>query len=260
MQSSVYSALFGALTNEHRLNNISNNLANINTTGYKRDQLAFKDTFVMFAHDQIMEPVANVRSEKLFPDPKLMAKPRIALAQTDFTPGAVKVTGGPLDMAIHGEGFFKIQTPDGEYLTRNGKFRQSADGTLVTDRGYPVMGDGGPVELPRNAHIVVGSKGEIYANNAQVAQLQVVTFDDMRGLEKHGQNMFRVREGADVAEQPAALATVQQGALESANVEVVSEMVNMIEAHRQFEAYTKIMKTSGELDKNSTQRLGKASA
>ncbi|SIO39334.1 flagellar basal-body rod protein FlgF [Halodesulfovibrio marinisediminis] len=260
MQSSVYSALFGALTNEHRLNNISNNLANINTTGYKRDTLAFKDTFVKFAHDEIMEPVANVRSEKLFPEPKHMARPRIALAQTDFTPGAVKVTGGPLDVAIHGEGFFKIQTPDGEFLTRNGKFRQSNDGTLVTDRGYPVLGDGGPITLPRNANVIVGKRGELYANNVQVGQIQLVTVDDLRGLEKLGQNMFRVREGADIAEQPAAQAELQQGALESANVEVVSEMVNMIEAHRQFEAYTKIMKTSGELDKNSTQRLGKSSA
>lgn len=260
MQSSVYSALFGALTNEHRLNNISNNLANINTTGYKRDTLAFKDTFVKFAHDQIMEPVANVRSEKLFPDPKLMARPRIALAQTDFTPGAVKLTGGPLDVAIHGEGFFKVQTPDGDYLTRNGKFRQSADGTLVTDRGYPVLGDGGPITLPRNANVIVGKRGELYANNVQVGQLQLVTFEDLRGLEKLGQNMFRVRDGSDIVEQPAAQAELQQGALESANVEVVSEMVNMIEAHRQFEAYTKIMKTSSELDKNSTQRLGKSSA
>ncbi|OBQ51873.1 flagellar basal-body rod protein FlgF [Halodesulfovibrio spirochaetisodalis] len=260
MQSSVYSALFGALTNEHRLNNISNNLANINTTGYKRDTLAFKDTFVMFAHDQIMEPVANVRSEKLFPEPKLMAKPRIAVAQTDFSPGAVKLTGGPLDMAIHGEGFFKIQTPDGEYLTRNGKFRQSTDGTLVTDRGYPVLGDGGPIELPRNAKVIVGERGEVYANNVQVGQLQLVTYDDLKSLEKLGQNLFRVRDGSNAAEQPAATASIQQGALESANVEVVSEMVNMIEAHRQFEAYTKVMKASSELDKNSTQRLGKSSA
>ena len=259
MDKSVYSALFGALTNEHRLNNISNNLANINTTGYKRDALAFKDTFVLFAHDQIMEPVANVRSEKLFPEPKLMAKPRIALAQTDFSPGAVKVTGGPLDVAIHGEGFFKIQTPDGEFLTRNGKFRQSTDGTLVTDRGYPVLGDGGPITLPRNANIVVGDRGEVLANNVQVGRLQLVTFDDLRGLEKYGQNLFRIREGSDIAEQPAAQAMVQQGALESANVEVVSEMVNMIEAHRQFEAYTKVMKASDELDKSSSQRLGKAS-
>lgn len=259
MDKSVYSALFGALTNEHRLNNISNNLANINTTGYKRDALAFKDTFVLFAHDQIMEPVANVRSEKLFPEPKLMAKPRIAVAQTDFTPGPVKVTGGPLDVAIHGEGFFKIQTPDGEFLTRNGKFRQSTDGTLVTDRGYPVLGDGGPVTLPRNANIVVGDKGEILANNVEVGRLQLVTFDDLRGLEKYGQNLFRIREGSDIAEQPAEQAMVQQGALESANVEVVSEMVNMIEAHRQFEAYTKVMKASGELDTSSSQRLGKAS-
>ncbi|MCG8530161.1 MAG: flagellar basal-body rod protein FlgF [Desulfovibrionales bacterium] len=260
MESSTYSALFGALTNEHRLNNISNNLANINTTGFKRDTLAFKDTFVMFAHDQIMEPVANVRSEKLFPEPKLMAKPRIALSQTDFSQGTVKVTGGTLDLAIVGEGFFKVQTPDGDFLTRNGKFRQSTDGTLVTDRGYPVLSDGGPITLPRNAKVVIGEQGEIIANNVQVAQLQLVTFEDLRGLEKLGQNMFRVREGSDIVEQPAEQASIQQGALETANVEVVSEMVNMIEANRQFEAYTKVMKASSELDKSSTNRLGKSSA
>lgn len=260
MQDSMYSALFGALSNEHRLNSITNNLANVNTTGYKKDQLAFKDTFIMFAHDQIMEPVANVRSKKLFPDPIHIAKPRIAVSKTDFSQGSLKVTGGTLDVALHGEGFFKVQTPNGDYVTRNGHFRQSADGTLITEQGWPVLGNGGPITLPPNSQVHINESGEIYANDTLIDQLQVVTYENLDVLEKRGQNLFQPRPGQQPAELPAEGTSVAQGFLEAANVEVVTEMVNMIEAQRQFEAYTKIMQSTDALDKDAIQRVAKSRA
>ncbi len=258
MQDSMYSALFGALSNEHRLNSITNNLANVNTTGYKRDQLAFADTFVMFAHDQIMEPVATVRSKKLFPEPIHIAKPRLAVSQTDFTQGSLRVTGAPLDVALHGEGFLKVQTPDGDYYTRNGHFRQSADGTLITEQGWPVLGTGGPIVIPPNAQVHISEDGQIFNGDEVLGQLQVVSFEDPTILEKRGRNLFQPRAGVQPAEQPAEGTVVTQGFLETANVEVVTEMVNMIEAQRQFEAYTKVMQSTDTLDKDAIQRVSKS--
>lgn len=111
MQEGMLSSLFGALTNEHRMNNISNNLANVNTTGYKRDVISFKDTMQLFAHDQIMEPIANVRSKKLFPEPMHVARPRIAVAHTDFEQGSMRYTGNPLDVALSGNAFSRCAPP-----------------------------------------------------------------------------------------------------------------------------------------------------
>ncbi|MFV0423632.1 flagellar basal-body rod protein FlgF [Oleidesulfovibrio sp.] len=258
MQDSMYSALFGALTNEHRLNNIANNLANVNTTGYKRDVLAFKDTFLSFAHDEVMEPIPNVRSKKMFPEPIHIAKPRIALAKTDFTQGGLKLTGAPLDVAIQGEGFFKVRTPEGEFYTRNGNFRQTFDGQLVTQQGWPVIGTGGDIQLPPRSNITIAENGSIYANGELVGQIQVVNIDNPITLEKQGSNLFRLREGAGGQEVPVENPMVLQGFTEAANVEVVSEMVNMIEAHRQFEAYQKIMQATDAVDKMATDKVGRA--
>lgn len=260
MQDSMYSALFGALTNEHRLNNIANNLANVNTTGYKRDVLAFKDTFLSFAHDEVMEPIPNVRSKKMFPEPIHIAKPRIALAKTDFSQGSLKLTGGTLDMAVHGDGFFKVRTPDGEFYTRNGNFRQTSDGQLVTQQGWPVLGAGGDIQIPPRANLTVAENGTIYADGEEVGQVQVVTLDNLDALEKQGSNLFRLREGAEAQEVPVENPVVLQGFLETANVEVVTEMVNMIEANRQFEAYQKIMQTTDAVDKMATTQVGRGRA
>ncbi len=258
MQDSMYSALFGALSNEFRLNSIANNLANVNTTGYKRDTLAFKDTFIMFAHDQIMEPVATIRSKKLFPEPILIAKPRLAEAKTDFSQGSLRLTGDPLDVAIHGDGFFKLQTPDGDFVTRNGHFRQTSDGTLVSEQGWPVMGENGPIILPAGGQVTINDTGQIFSDGEPVDQLQLVTYGDLDVLEKRGNNLYQLRPDELAAEIPAENASVEQGFLEVANVEVVTEMVNMIEAQRQFEAYTKVMQSTDTLDKDAIQRVGKA--
>lgn len=257
MQSSMFSGLFGALTAEMRLNNISNNLANVNTTGYKQDNLAFRDTFVMYAHDQIMEPTFSVRSKKLFPDPDHKARVRPAVAQTDFSQGSMKVTGSKLDVAISGKGFFKIQTPQGEYYSRNGHFNLSAEGIIVTDQGFPVLGDGGPVTIPAGTKdIVIAEDGRVYADEAMVGQIGVVAVDDEGGLEKLGNNMYRPRNGREVAEVESD-AVLAQGFVETANVNVVYEMVNMIEAQRQFEAYQKIMQTSDTIDKTAVEKVGR---
>ena len=261
MQESMFTGVFGALSAEHRLNNIANNLANVNTSGYKRDVLAFKDTMIQFAHDQIMEPIANVRSEKLFPEPQLAARVRLAVAETDYTQGAMQVTGNPLDVAITGEGFFRIQTQEGTFLSRNGAFVVDGSGQIMTKQGHTVLGDaGGAITVPpgtRDVHI--DAEGRVFADAVQVGTISLVNVDDASNLEKLGGNMYKPRAGVAVAEDNAYTggARLNQGFLETSNVEVVSEMVNMIEAHRFFEAMQKIMQSSDSVDKEAIQKVGR---
>jgi len=257
MQDSMYSALFGAMSQEHRLNIIANNLANVNTTGYKQDRFAFENTMIEFAHDRIMQPVNSLRDPELFPKPVHLSKVRLADERVDFSQGGMKDTGGPLDLAIMGQGFFKVQTEVGEFYTRNGNFQVNPDGTLVTSQGFPVLAGGGPVQIPANAQVRVDATGAITANGEDLGQLDVVTLDDLTAMRKYGNNLFTIDEQSDAQEIPAEDAQVAQGYLEQPNVNVVEEMVNMIEAHRAFEAYQKVISTSSETDKNVIMKVGK---
>lgn len=256
MQDSMYSALFGALSNEHRLDVIANNLANANTTGYKQDRLAFKDVMIHFAHDQIMEPVTDLRAPRLLPGPTIMAKARLAMARTDFSQGGMRESGNPLDMAIMGEGFFKVRTSEGDFYTRNGNFHLTPQGVLVTGDGYEVLGGGGPVTIGQG-DVVIGPSGRIMINGEEAGTIDVVTVDNLDGLEKVGNNLFRIRNGSEAQETAADDFELVQGYLEAANINVVEEMVNMIETQRAYEAYSKVIKNTDEIDEKVITRVGR---
>lgn len=249
MEMSMYSALFGALSTETRLNISANNLANVNTTGYKRDRVSFEDTFFRYAHDYDMDPRGNIREKQLLPRADLVAQPRLAMQQIDFSQGALTATGNPLDVAIQGPGFFKVAAPGGSAYTRNGAFHRSAEGMLVTDQDMPVLGNGGPIQLP-DGRASIDATGAVYVDGAQVGQLDVVTVQNPEALEKFGANLYLPQAGATVQEgmAEAGRTEVAQGFLEKPNVEVVEEMVSMIETQRTFEAYQKVMTSSNELD------------
>lgn len=260
MQDAMFSGLFGALTTEHRMNFIANNLANVNTNGYKKDTVAFKDTMASFAHDEIREPLMNCRSKPLFPEPKNLARPRIAVSQTDFSQGAMHFTGDPLDLAITGDAFFKITTPTGDFYSRNGHFLRTADGTVVTPQGWPVQGAGGNVVIPAGTRSVqISEDGQVLADGEIVNSINLVTVDNLTNLEKMGRNLYRPRPNVNVVEQDALAggARVAQGFIETSNVEVVSEMVNMIETNRQFEAYQKVMQSADSVDREAISKVGR---
>ncbi len=250
MEMSMYSALFGALSTETRLNLSANNLANINTTGYKRDRVAFEDTFKRYAHDYHMDPRGDIRQKELLPRADLVAQPRLAMQKIDFSQGALQLTGNPLDLAIQGPGFFKVASGGGTYYTRNGAFHRSSQGMLVTDQDFPVLGNGGPIQIPDGREISVDATGAVYVDGGQVAQIDVVAVQNPDALQKFGSNLYMPQDGATIQEgAPLAGATqVAQGYLEKPNVEVVEEMVSMIETQRSFEAYQKIITGSSELD------------
>jgi flagellar basal-body rod protein FlgG len=260
MQNSMYTALFGALSNEHRMNNIANNLANVNTTGYKRDMLAFRDTFLMYAHDRIMEAQSNLKQEKLFPEPVHLARTRLAYAKTDFEQGSLKATDAPFDLAIAGNGFFKVRTPQGDFYTRNGHFQVTDEGVIVTEQGFRVLGDGGELTVPPGVkNFTIAENGAIYADGGLVGQIGLVDVDNHLFLEKLGGNMYRQRPGTNLAEIEAD-GYMAQGFLEVSNVNPVHEMVNMIEAQRQYEAYAKVMQSTEALDRETISKVGRGRA
>ncbi len=255
MQDSSYSAVFGALTQQHRLDTIANNLANVNTTGFKGDKQAFEDTFRRYAHD-LLDPNTNLNDKVPWPKGNILAQPRISGNVVDMSQGAMKSTGNPLDLAISGDGFFRIQTPEGEFLTRQGVYHRSAEGYIVDGHGNQLLGEGGPIQLPETGSVLVDAKGTLSVDGEQIDTISLVRVEDPRALEKVGNSLLRIRPDAKVQAVPAEDSAVEQGFLEAANVEVVSEMVNMIEALRIFEAYQKMISGSFEQDKKAIAEVG----
>lgn len=258
MQQSSISALFGALSNETRLNIIANNLANANTAGYKADKVAFQDVFQRMASDYAPDARNDLKQKNLLPRPMIVAKPRLAEQTVDMTQGSLEATGNTFDLALSGPGFFRVQTPEGQFLTRNGQFYRNAQGQLVTNQGYPVLGESGTINIPDGKVVSVNAGGQILVDNQVAGTLGIVDVANTKELQKVGQSFFTGANGAQPATRPVdgTRTTVNQGYIEKPNVEVVTEMVGMIEAHRSFEAYTKIISSSQDMDKQVTSQVG----
>ncbi|NDV17843.1 flagellar basal-body rod protein FlgF [Pseudodesulfovibrio sp. JC047] len=256
MRNSTYSALFGALSNEMRMSSIANNLANVNTSAFKKDTLAFHDTFTRFAHDSLIDGKNHLRGKDLFPKANVMAKPRLSAQQTDFSQGSLQETGNQLDLALSGEGFFKVQSGNGDVLyTRAGNFLPDSTGMLRTQDGNTVMVDGGPLTLPPGARVEVDPSGNVSINGNPAGSLDLVSFDDLAQVERLGANYYTVPEGT--AEIPPEDITVQQGFLEKGNVDVVTEMVAMIETQRAFTMYSKMIQTAHDTDQKLITQVGR---
>ena len=255
MQESSYSATFGALVQQNRLDIIANNLANVNTTGFKGDKLAFQDTFRRHAHD-LLDPNTTLERQVPWPKGHLLAQTKVAEQVIDFSQGSLKATGNPLDLAISGEGFFRVQTPEGEFLTRQGVYHRSSEGLVVDGHGNRLLGDGGPLQIPETGVVLVGDDGSLTVDGERIDTISLVTVEDLQSLEKAGNSLLRVRPETLVQPVATGTASIEQGFLESANVEVVGEMVNMIEAIRAFEAYQKMITGTFEQDKKAIAEVG----
>ena len=258
MRESMYSAIFGAMTNEHRLDVIANNLANASTNGFKKDSYAFQDTFQRFAHDYLVDAKPYVQAESIWPKPYIQARTRMSGQFSDMSQGSLQVTDNALDVALVGDGFFKVRTPEGDFMTRNGSFQLSADGRLITEQGFEVLGGGSAITLPRDNKIEIDANGIITADGNQVGVLDLVNVSDPKSLEKHGRNLYQLRKGSKATEIAADKLQVQQGYLEKSNVEIVGEMVNMMEAQRAFEINQKLMTTTDTMESLVINKVGQA--
>ncbi len=244
MDASMWIAKTGLDAQQTRMAVISNNLANVNTTGFKRDRASFEDML----YQNVRQPGAQVSINNQAPT-GLMLGTGVRLVSTEKThvQGSLVTTKGALDLAIQGEGFFQITQPDGTVAyTRDGGFKKSATGQLVTAGGQPLAP---ALLIPQNAAtITVGQDGIVSVELAgggqqQIGQIQIARFVNPAGLQSMGQNLLRETPASGPAQvtNPGAngAGTLSQGSLEASNVNVVEEMVSMIETQRAYEINSK---------------------
>lgn len=214
---------------------VANNIANANTTGYRAETLTFT------------EYVRRTGGG----DSLSMATARVH--QTDFAQGSLEQTGGAFDLAIEGEGFFMVQTPDGPRLTRAGHFGPNENGDLVTPEGYPVLDSGGaPLFVPQGAGpIGIGADGTVSAGGAPVGQVGLFLPRDPLSLVREAGTLFRSDAGAD----PTPAARVLQGFLEGSNVDPVTELARMIEVQRTYEAGQGFLEREDERIRKTIQAI-----
>ena len=218
-----------------RLNQVTNNLANVDTTGYKREDLTFWE--MMYKTDNKFERVGKAIHDV-----------------TNLKEGGYMQTNNSLDLAIHGNGYFKVQTPNGERLTRAGQFLVNSEQQLVNQQGHLVLAGGGPIVINGN-DVAIGKDGSVSVDGQLAGVIEMVTAANLDDLQKEGSNLFKIINGG--AEEPATEATMSQGYLEKSNVSVMSEMTAMLDLHRAYEAQQKIVSSIDDMDGKAISRVGK---
>lgn len=244
MDKALFIAMTGAKHNMLAQANRANNLANISTTGFRADFEQSRSMGVYYGDGQPTRAYAMTESPR-----------------ADFTSGAMIATNNPLDIAIQGDGFIAVQSPDGtEAYTRAGNMAVDATGMLRTANGLPVLGAAGPINIPENEKVQVGSDGIISVIGqgqgpeamVEVAQIKLVN-PDIQNLEKGDDGLFRQRDG-EIA-LPAVEVSVRSGMLESSNVNAIEEFTQILSLARQYEMQVKVMKSAEENSAASAQLL-----
>jgi flagellar basal-body rod protein FlgG len=265
MSKGIYTAVSGAIAQTAKLDTIANNLANVNTPAFKRDSQIFKEYVTAYQKEPTSITVPRVpASIESFYDMNGGDKSYVDLdgTNTDFSQGFMKSTGNPLDVAIEGDGFFEVLTPQGPRLTRAGSFAVDAEGKLVTKQGYPVLSEGAPgsdpagrtIQLAGNKPISIADSGEIFEDNARIGKLSVVTVANKDGLQKIGESLYTIRKNINPDVAQATLkssegARITQGFLEGSNVNPIREMTDMIATSRTFESTQKAIQAYDDMQK-----------
>ena len=251
----------GLSAQDMNLTTISNNLANVSTTGFKRDRAEFQDLLYQIKR----QPGANTTQDNQLPSGlQLGTGVRIVGTQKNFTAGSLQTTDNPLDMAINGRGFLQVLTPDGTVAyTRDGSFHLNSDGQIVTSNGNALEP---AIVVPAETQtFTVGNDGTVsvtVAGNATpqiIGNIQTADFINPAGLQATGNNLFleTAASGAPQVGTPGlnGLGTVLQNTLENSNVSVVEEMVNMITTQRAYEMNSKVISTADQMLQFVTQNL-----
>lgn len=236
MIKGIYASAIGMIPNKLKIEIIANNLANIDTTGFKKD-----DIFIRILENAVLD-INKSGGDEL--SGLLITK------YTSFEQGNLKQTGNPFDLALNGKGFFVIQTPNGLRYTRNGSFTIAEDGTIVNSNGHALIGSNGAIKFPditklENLEIKITKNGEIYVGDRLIDKIRVVWFEDLSKLKKEESNYFFVDESSGEVELAKEF-EIFQGFLEGSNVNPIEEMVKMIEASRIYEANYKMVQHQDE--------------
>jgi flagellar basal-body rod protein FlgG len=259
MIRALYTAASGMDAQQTNIDNVAHNLANVNTTGFKKSRVEFED----MVYQQVKAPgTPNTSSTESPIGLEIGLGTRAVATARDFASGNLETTNGPLDMAIEGAGFFQVTMPDGTIAyTRAGAFHLNQEGQVVTAEGYPLEPG---VTIPKDAtSISISKQGVVSVSIAgqaapqQVGTIQLATFQNAAGLEALGSNFFKVTtaSGEPTNSTPGTegLGTIAQGFLEQSNVSIVEEMINMILGQRAYEANSKVVHTADEMMQDVNQ-------
>lgn len=261
MHSALWVSKTGLSAQDARMTAISNNLANVNTVGFKRDRVAFEDLFYQVQR----QPGAAADQQNQIPSGIQMGNGvKVVGTQKVFTTGSFQNTDQELDLAIVGQGFFQIERPNGEMAyTRNGQFHRNSEGAMVNAEGLPLVPQ---IEIPETVvGITIGSNGVVSATLAgepdaqELGMITLANFTNPAGLEALGGNLYRETgasgEPIEGEAGDEALGLLKQGTLEGSNVNVVEEMVDMITTQRAYEMNAKVVSAADQMLKFVSQAL-----
>jgi len=260
MNPAMWISKTGVQAQDAKLQAIANNLANVNTVGFKRDRVVFEDLF----YQVDKQPGAQTADNTVSNGVQLGNGVTVVGTQKLFTNGSIQTTGQSLDVAITGNGFIQVRRPDGEpAYTRAGQLQIDSNGVLVNAQGLPLVPQ---ITVPNNATaITIGENGVVSASvpgsiaPTQLGQLTLTTFVNPAGLQALGENLFQETAASGTPNEgkagDGAFGKFKQGALEGSNVQVVEEMVDMIAAQRTYEMNTKVLSAAD----NMLQYLSQAS-
>ena len=251
MQNSLLVGLSRQVALGRELDVVANNIANVNTPGFKADGTMFEEFIGKVARSD-MDDLSRRDSRVSFV--------RDRATWSDLGQGSMERTGNPTDVAIQGQGFFAVQTPQGERYTRNGAFQINAQGQLVTGDGNPVLGENGPIQFqPNDREIQISGDGTVSVTvpgatgESLRGKLRMVGFDNPGGLQKSGAGNFALANGVNIV--PDTTSRFSQGTVEKSNVRSVVEMTRMIEITRTYTQVANMIQAQADLSRSAVDKL-----
>lgn len=264
----VYTALSGAIAQSTKLDTIANNIANVNTPGFKKDKQVFEEYLTANQKPpQVIQAPRITASIESFYDMQGGDKSYVDTKGTftDFSQGGLKPTGNALDLAIDGKGFFEIATPQGVRLTRAGNFTLDGNGQLVTKEGYPVLKASEPgadpatrtIRMTGAGAISISDNGEVFQGTESLGKVSVVDVTNVDSLHKLGSSLYGFKPGMNAEVTNQQNPSLKQGFLETSNVNIVQEMTDMIMTNRVFESTQKAISTYDSISDKLVNVVGK---
>ena len=254
MIKGLYTAASGMMVQMARQDAIANNLANVNTSGYKK-HVAVSRAFPEMLMSRLGESTENARGETKAQPPEFIGRLGTGACMdevyTDFTAGNIKKTDNSSDIALSGPGFFAVETADGERFTRCGEFKINSDGMLTTSEGYPVL-DNFDNYIFIEDEFTVDRLGNIIVNGEEIARLKIINFENLQAMERLGDSLLNSNEEYMEIENPDVL----QGYVEESNVNAVKEMVTLISVVRAYEAMQKAVQAVDETTQVALDKVG----
>jgi flagellar basal-body rod protein FlgF len=260
MIKGLYTSAAGMLPLPYSQELVTNNLSNVNTSGYKQDRSFIRDLIsadLYLNQNQLASTGASPGLANIDP-PAFRASvgnsSRVVEYRTDFSQGGMEITGNDYHLALEGEGFFTVRTPQGTQYTRNGQFAISSTGTLVTEEGFEVLGASGPINV-QGGKMAVQQNGDVYVNNILRGRLNIASLNNPNTLSKTDAGRFVPQTGVNM--RVSGNFKVRQGVLEQANAEPIDQLVRLIEIERMFEFGQRAIRMQDETLQQAVTQVGK---